>query len=138
MKGEHRMDPITIAIVAALTAGVTSGVTEVAKDAIVDAYQALKGLIRNKFGGKGAVVQSLEVLEAKPDSVGRQQTLSEEFIDAQVVQDPEIAQAAQSLLDLVQKQPGGERHIQQVTGNYNAVVQGRGNATVNVNQPQPE
>ena len=132
------MDPITIAIVAALTAGVTSGVTEVAKDAIVDAYQALKGLIRNKFGGKGAVVQSLEVLEAKPDSVGRQQTLSEEFIDAQVVQDPEIAQAAQSLLDLVQKQPGGERHIQQVTGNYNAVVQGRGNATVNVNQPQPE
>ena len=132
------MDPITIAIVAALTAGATSGVTEVAKDAIVDAYQTLKGLIRNKFGGKGAVVQSLEVLEAKPDSVGRQQTLSEEFIDAQVVQDPEIVQAAQSLLDLVQKQPGGERHIQQVTGNYNAVVQGRGNATVNVNQPQPE
>ena len=132
------MDPITIAIVAALTAGATSGVTEVAKDAIVDAYQALKGLIRNKFGGKGAVVQSLEVLEAKPNAVGRQQTLSEEFIEAQVVQDPEIVQAAQSLLDLVQSQPGGERHIQQITGNYNAVVQGRGNATVNVNQPQPE
>ena len=132
------MDPITIAIVAALTVGAASGVTEVAKDAIVDSYQALKGLIRRKFGGKGAVVQSLEVLEAKPDAVGRQQTLSEEFIDARVVQDPEIAQAAQQLLDLVQKQPGGERHIQQVTGNYNAVVQGRGNATVNVNQPQPE
>ena len=128
------MDPITIAIVAALTAGATSGVTEVAKDAIVDAYQALKGLIRNKFGGKGAIVQSLELLEVRPDSVGRQKTFEEEIIDAQVTQDPEIVQAARSLLDLVQKQPGGERHIQNITGNYNAVVQRRGNATVNVNQ----
>ena len=124
-------------IVAALTAGATSGVTEVSKDAIVDAHQTLKELIRKKFGGKGAVIQSLEVLEAKPDSVGRQQTLHEEFIDAQVIQDPEIAQAVQELLDLVQKQPSGEQHIQQVTGNYNAAVQGHGNATVNVNQPQP-
>ena len=133
------MDPITIAIVAALTAGATGGVTEVAKDAIVDAYQALKSLIGNKFGGKGAVVQSLELLEARPGSVGRQQTFEEEIIDAQVVQDPEIVQAARSLLELVQKQPGGEQHILHVTGNYNAVVQGRGNATVNVNQPgQPQ
>lgn len=129
------MDPITVAIVAALTAGATSGLTESAKDAIVDAFQALKGLISRKFGGKGAVVQSLAMLEEKPDSVGRQKMLEEEISGAQLQQHQDIAQAAQNLLNLVNAQQGGEQHVQHVIGNYNAVVQGSGNATVNVNQP---
>ncbi len=130
------MDPITIAIVAALTAGATSGLTEVAKTMITDAYRGLKNMINKKFGDKSAIITSLEGLEAKPQSVGRQQTLNEEIMDAHLAQDRDILQAAQSLLSLIKAEPAGEHHIQQVTGNYNAVVQGSGNATVHINQPE--
>src|SRR5258708_6220337 len=130
-----RMDPITIAIVAALTVGATSGLTEVAKAMITDAYQGLKNLIKKKIGDKSHVITSIDVLETKPQSVGRQQTLNEEIVDAQLAQDQEILQTAHRLLNLIKAEPAGERHVQQVTGNYNAVVQGSGNATVNVNQP---
>lgn len=130
------MDTITMAIVAALTAGATSGLTEVAKATITDAYQSLKNVIKKKIGDKSDVITSIEVLEAKPQSVGRQQTLNEESVDAHLAQDHDILQAAQSLLKLIKAEPSGERHVQQVTGNLNAVVQGSGNATVNVNQPE--
>ena len=130
------MDPISMAIVAALTVGATSGLTEVAKAMITDAYQGLKSMINKKFGDKSNVITSIEVLEAKPQSVGRQQTLNEEIVDAQLAHDQEILQAAHSLLSLIKAEPGGESHVQHITGNYNAVVQGHGNATVNVNQPE--
>src|SRR2546425_8723943 len=100
---------------------------------ISDAYQGLKDLLRKKFGHESSLVKSVEVLEAKPGVVGRQQTLDEEIIDAGANRDQDILLAAQQLLSLVQTQHGGERHIQHVIGNYNAVVQGSGNATVNVN-----
>ena len=129
------MDPITTAIVAALTIGATSGITDTAKTMISDAYQGLKGMLHKKFGRDSSLVKSVEVLEAKPEVVGRQQTLDEEIIDAHANQDQDILQAAQYLLNLVQTQQGGERHILHVIGNYNAVVLGSGNATVNVNTP---
>ncbi len=129
------MDPITTAIVAALTIGATSGITDTAKTMISDAYQGLKGVLHKKFGRDSSLVKSVEVLEAKPEAVGRQQTLDEEIIDAHANQDQDILQAAQQLLNLVQTQQGGERHILHVIGNYNAVVQGSGDATVNVNTP---
>src|SRR5438105_3813799 len=129
------MDPITTAIVAALTVGATSGISDTARTMISDTYQRLKSLLHNKFGRESNLVRSVEVLEAKPDAVGRQQTLDEEIIDAGANRDQEILQAAQQLLNLVHTQHGGERHIQHVIGNYNAVVQGSGNPTVNVNAP---
>lgn len=128
------MEPITTAIVAALTTGVTSGITDTAKATISDAYQKLKNLLHKKFGRESNLFKSVEVLEAKPDAVGRQLTLDEEVIDAKAGHDPDILQAAQHLLNLIQQQ-GGERHIQHVIGNYNAVVQGSGNAIVNINSP---
>jgi hypothetical protein len=129
------MDPITTAIVAALTAGVSSGISDTAKTMITDAYHSLKNLLRKKFGEKSPLITSVEILEAKPDSVGRQKTLEEEIIDMHVSQDQEVLLAAQHLLQLMRTQQGGERHIQHIIGNYNAVVQGSGNATVNVNMP---
>ena len=44
------MDPVTTAIVVALAAGATSGVTEAGRKAIADAYEALKTLLKKKFG----------------------------------------------------------------------------------------
>jgi hypothetical protein len=135
-KGWKAMDPVTTAIVAALTAGATAGITDTAKTAISEAYQALKDLLCKKFGGESNLVRSVEVLEAKPASVQRQQILDEEIIGVRAYQDQDIVQAVQRILQQIKAQPGGERHVQHVIGDYNAVVQGTGNATVNVNTPR--
>jgi len=130
------MDPITTAIVAALTAGAASGLTDVGKKAIADAYDGLKTLLKKKFGHESEVVKSVERLEVRPDSASRQGTLAEEMADAKVAQDADILHAAQTLLDQITIQPNGGQHIQNVIGNYNAVVQGSGNPTVNVKSPK--
>lgn|SRR5437773_12353552 len=131
------MEPVTTAIVAALTAGATAGITDTAKIAITDAYQKLKDLLQKKFGGESNLVKSVELLEAKPAHLPRQQTLDEEIIDVKAYQDPDIMQAVQHVLQQIKAQPAGERHVQHVIGNYNAVVQGSGNTTVmNVNTPR--
>src|SRR5437016_2349690 len=78
VEGE-KMDPITTAIVAALSAGTIDGITETSKTAMTDAYNAFKALLIKKFGTKSEVVQAIDRLEAKPESVGRQEALQEEI-----------------------------------------------------------
>ena len=130
------MDPITAAIVAALTAGVSTGATDVGKQALVDAYNGLKTLLKKKFGSEGEVIKSVERLEAKPESTGRQETLKEDMAGVNADQDPELLQAAQELLSQVRAQPQGTSLIQNVIGNFNAVSYS-GDSTVNVNQKEP-
>lgn len=101
------MDPITLAIVAALTAGATSGLSETAKAMIAEAYQGLKNVIKKKVTEKSPLITSIEVLETKPQSVGRQQTLNEEIMEAQIDQDQDILAAAHKLMTLVQPQQVG-------------------------------
>src|SRR5947209_5290623 len=67
-KGGNTMDPISAAIVAALAAGALSGLTETGKTAITDAYQELKDLLVKKFGARSQVVQTVDHLEARPES----------------------------------------------------------------------
>ncbi len=130
------MDPVTTALVAALTSGAAAGLTDTAKTAITEAYQALKDLLRKKFGSESTLLQSVSVLEAKPTAVSRQQTLDEEIIDIHAHQDPDILHAAQQVLQQINASPEAQQHVQHVIGDYNAVVQGIGNATVNVNSPK--
>lgn len=133
------MDPITTAIVSAvsaLAAGASSGITEAGKAAMVDGYQKLKGLLVHKFGNQSKVVQAVVDLEEEHDSRGRQFTLKEQIDKCQANQDQELVQKAQELLNLVRKQPGGEQHIQSITGNYNAQNSGSGSATVTVHHPK--
>jgi hypothetical protein len=110
------MDPITLAIIAAISAGAASGATDVAKSAIVDGYNGLKNLIKKKWGGGSAVATAVDQLQAKPDSEARKSVLAEEVTAAKASDDPEIAAAAKSLLALIQKMPGGEKHIQSAQG----------------------
>ena len=97
------MEPITTAIVAALAAGAAAGGTEVGKNALVDAYNGLKGLLTKKFGKKKALPDAVEALEKSPDSQGRQMVLDEEVQNALVHEDPEALQAARTLLAAVQE-----------------------------------
>src|SRR5260370_7954256 len=92
------MDPVTTAIVAALAAGAISAATEAGKKAVADAYEALKALLKKKFGHESELVKSVESLETKPDSTARKSLLQEEVTTAKADQDPDILLAAQALL----------------------------------------
>ena len=116
------MDPITAAIIAALTAGALSGLTQTGTTAITDAYQGIKELLVQKFGGRSHVVQALDHLEAKPESTSRQSGLAEEIIAVQAEQDGEVLAAATHLMTLLQPQQAG---LGKFTIQNNAPVQGQ-------------
>ncbi len=116
------MDPIMTAIVAALSAGATNGLTEVSKTAVTDAYHTLKDLLIKKFGASSEVVRSIDRLEAKPESVGRQETLQEEIVTVNAEQDHEVLAAAKHVLALVHPQQAG---LGKFAIQNNAPVQGQ-------------
>jgi hypothetical protein len=116
------MDPITTAIVTALSAGTIAGLTDMAKTAIADGYNKLKGLLTKKHGEGSEVVQAVEKLEAKPDSQGRKETLAEEIAAVKAEQDEEILVAAKQVLMLVQPQQAG---MGKFTIQNNGPVQGQ-------------
>jgi hypothetical protein len=129
------MDPVTTAIIAALTAGAISGVTETSKKAIVDAYEGLKKILRQKFGKKSEIIQAVNLLEKKPDSTGRQETLKEEVARVKAEKDEEILLAAQEILTLIQNN-SNIQHTQTAIGNYIAQADRNSSATVNVTNPK--
>ena len=126
------MDPITTAVIAAITAGVTGGITDTGKKVIVDAYEALKIMLKKKFGGESDLIKSIEGLETKPESTGRREMLKEEVIATRAEQDLDILQAAQDLLDKLSVQPGGEQHIQNAIGSNIAQADRGSTATVRI------
>ncbi len=127
------MDPITTAIVAAIAAGMTGGITDVGKKAIVDAYEALKTMLKKKFGDESKVMKAVEEMEGTPDSKGRKETLQEEVTKVHADQDPDIRQAAQAVLNQISTQPSGVQHIQQAIGSYIAQADRGSAANVNIN-----
>jgi hypothetical protein len=123
------MDPITAAIIAALAAGAASGATDVAKNALVDSYKGLKGLIQRKFGGESNVAKAVDALQESPASAGKKMVLDEEVKAANVSADPEIAASAKSLLELLKALPGGDHTVVTTTGIGNAVAVGGSTVT---------
>ena len=102
------MEPISAAIVTALVAGVTGGVGEVSKKLIVDAYNGLKAALRKKCGADSKVVEAVEKLEKKPESLEQQQTLREEVEAAKVTDDTDLKQLAVALLKKLKDTPEGQ------------------------------
>lgn len=121
------MDPLTDAVVGALSSVVTSGATEAAKKVIIDGYDGLKALIRKKLGGNNEVSKAIDNLEAKPDSSGRRETLTEEVTAAKADADPELVSHAQSLLALVQALPKTSLNVQNAQGIGIVQIKGRRN-----------
>lgn len=127
------MEPVTMAIVAALSAGAASGATDVAKKALVDAYEGLKAMIKKKFGSNSDAADALDKLQAKPESVGRQTTLAEELNTVNAAADQELLRAAHSLLELIKALPQEEQHIVQVAHGQVAQASGvRSTASVTI------
>jgi hypothetical protein len=131
------MDPVTIAILTAVATTVAQGAGQaVGENVVNETYAKLKQTLASKFGRSSDVVESVEALEAKPDSAGRKETLREEVVASGADRDPEVREAAQELLDAVAAQPGGEQHIQNAVGNYIAQADRGSTAEVRVNRPE--
>ena len=120
------MDPVTTAILAALAAGVVASAQKVGEQVLVDAYAALKELLKRKFGVKSEVVKAVRDVE-KTTSPGHEQVLREEITKVKADKDSELLQAAQKILILIKNRPDGGEIIQNVVGNGNIVIAGNGN-----------
>jgi hypothetical protein len=109
------MDPITVTLLAALTAGVAGGVTKVGSELIVDAYGALKGALKARFGNDSNVAQAVDAMEKEPDFEPNQQALSGRLKQENATNDPELLNLTQKLAEaLVAESKGTE-----VLGKYN-------------------
>ena len=126
------MDPVTNAIIAAITAGMA----RVSEQAVLDSYNALKELIKRKFGPDSEIAKAVENVEAKPESTGRKETLKEEVEAAKAHQDPEILEAAQIVLDKLKAQSIDAQIIQTATGNQIAQAGLGSTASVNVSKTE--
>lgn len=91
------MDPITV-IVTALATGAASGVSGTAKNAITDAYGALKAFVKKRYGN----VQ-VETLEKEPSSPTRQKEIKKELKKGAAGEDLELLRQARAVIDLVQE-----------------------------------
>ncbi len=108
------MDPVTAAIVGALSAGAT----KVGKTALVDAYQGLKGVIKNRFGDESKVSKAVDKAEAEPESATSKQALQKEVEASGAHLDPEVRKAAQKLQEAMAAQPGGVKTTQEALARY--------------------
>lgn len=90
------MDPVTL-ILTALAAGAGIGAKDMAKAAVNDGYQALKGLIARRFAADSRAIASLEMYESSPDDTIASY-LKPHLLEYDVVADPEIMAAAEDLL----------------------------------------
>jgi hypothetical protein len=127
------MDPLTL-ILTALTAGAATAGQAVVSDAIKDAYNGLKALIQRKFAGKPSAEVALTEHGNDPQTwvAPLKKALAQEHVD----QDQAVVQAAQQLLDQIKSLPGGEQHIQNVVGSFNAIADRSSTASVNITLPK--
>jgi len=116
------MDPVTL-ILTALGAGAASGGQAIVTDAIKDSYAGLKALIQGKFAGKPKAELALTEHESDPETW--QAPLKKSLVEEHVDQDPEIIEAAQKVMQLVQPQQAamGKYNVQ-ITGNVQGFAQG--------------
>jgi hypothetical protein len=126
---------IVEAIVAALAAGAASGATDAAKKAVVDSYTGLKSLIAKKFGHDSPAASVIKTLEVIPDSGDVKKALGKQLESVKADSDPELAKAAQDLLELIRALPQGEQHIQSVIGSHNVVTGRDSTVAVTYNAP---
>lgn len=86
-------------IVAALAAGASAGVSGTASEAVKDAYELLKALVRRRFTGRDQARKALEAEETEP---GVWQTaIGADLAESGAADDEQILAAARELLGLV-------------------------------------
>ena len=118
------MDPLTV-IATALIAGAAAALNDTAGQAIKDAYNGIKELIKRRLGSANNADDlnaAIKLAEKKPDDKSRQETLKDELKSAGAANDQDVLQAATALLQLIQKQ------APTIATQYNVSVSGSGAA----------
>lgn len=94
------MDWVTM-VSAALAAGAAAGSRDTAKQAVSDAYAALKGLITRRYG---VIEADVVAVENDPEEPLRRQLLAKQLSKAGAGDDIEVRAAAEELLRVVAEQ----------------------------------
>ncbi|OZE97450.1 hypothetical protein [Rhodococcoides fascians] len=94
------MEPVTL-IVAAIALGASDGARETTKQAIGDAYTAVKGWITTRYS---SVTAEIEGLEREPEEELRRALLAKKLNQAGAGDDVELLGLAQALLVAVEDQ----------------------------------
>lgn len=89
------MEPISL-IVAALAAGAARAGEETAAQAVTEAYQGLKGLLRRLFGGKPEHEAALDEYEQHPETA--EKPLRDALSEVEADKDAEVVEAAQRVM----------------------------------------
>ncbi|MFD3427261.1 hypothetical protein [Nocardia fluminea] len=92
------MDPVTAVVVSAIAAGAVAGMGDTATQVVKDAYTGLKSLLSRKYADV-----DVSLVEKKPDSSSKQQSLAEDLDEAGAAGDPELGQAAAAVLEAVRE-----------------------------------
>jgi len=108
------MDPVSL-IVAALAAGASTAFKDTAAEAVKDAYNGLKSLLKRKLGDNPAAQVALDKHEGSPEVW--EKPLEEEIKQSGVADDEDVVRTAQKLMELVD--PDGAR-----AGKYNVNISG--------------
>lgn len=116
------MDPITAAVLAVLPAIAS----DVAKDAVRDAYAALKAVIRRKWGDAAPLARAIDAIEADPDSKALAAVLEEKVAETSADRDKEVIEALQTLLKRMQ----AEGVASEAAARISVTVSGSGNQGV--------
>ncbi len=96
------MDPITLALVTAIAGGIAGAAATSALDGLIS-------LIKKKLGDKGnKIIEAANQLEADPASEERHKALEKEVAATNANEDPEILEAAYTVLDKTSSQPKPE------------------------------
>jgi hypothetical protein len=126
------MEPVTL-IVAALAAGAAAGAQGTATDAVKDAYNGLKSLVRRRLAGRSDGAQVLERHEAAPEEWHPR--LEAELVEADAGADPAAVDAARHLMALLDG--GTSARYQMDFRGAQGVQHGHGNVQVNHFGPGP-
>jgi hypothetical protein len=108
------MDPVSL-IVAALAAGASTALKDTAGEAVKDAYNGLKALLKRKLGDKQAAQVAVDKHEEAPEVW--EKPLEDELKKSGVAEDEELVKSAQQVMALVD--PAGAQ-----SGKYNVTISG--------------
>jgi hypothetical protein len=97
------MEPLTAAIISALTFLGPEVAKEGVKAVVKDAYDGLKSVIHRKWGGDSAVAQSVEAVEAKPQSKDLAESLDKQVAKSGAATDAEVSRALKTLTEALAK-----------------------------------
>lgn len=123
------MEPISL-IVAALAAGAARAGEETAGQAVKDAYQGLKGLLRRLFGGQPEHEAVLDEYEQHPDTA--EQPLRDALSTVEADKDAEVVEAAQRVMAAADPEGAAAgKFTVNIAGGARGVVTGD-HATVNM------